>query len=127
MAEFGFAHRQSVTTLVGTSSATILGPAPPQQSYEITEVTVTPFGTVGGPTINGRLMQFGTLSGYSQFGTVAGTVVEGFSVSPGTTFVDGDGGNSPVAYVSPGCNLYGQVDSGSVLVKVLFRPQYRRG
>lgn len=125
MAEFPFSHRQSVTTLLGTANATILGPAPPQQSYEITEVAVT---SLGGGTVTGRLLQFGTLSGYSQFGTVAGTVVEPFQVNPGAggQFVDGNG-SAPIAYVSPGCNLYGQVDSGSVLCKVTFRPVYRRG
>ena len=126
MVEFAAAHRQSVTTLLSTTAATILGPAPPQMSYEITEVVVTPFGTVGGPTINGRLMQFATLQTFSQFGTLLGTVVEPFSVTPGLSFIDGPG-ESVVAYVSPGCNLYGIVDSGSVLCKVVFRPIIRRG
>ncbi len=128
MAEFAFAHRQSITTLVGTSTATILGPAPPQQSYELAQVVVTPFGTVGGPITTGRLLQFATISGYSQFGTTIGTVVEPFQAAPGPAgqFVDGDG-SAPIGYVSPGCNLTAVVDSGSVLVKVVFRPIYRRG
>jgi hypothetical protein len=129
MTEFGTfmeEHRASVTTLVGTQSATILGPVPPQMSYEITDIVVTPYGTVGGPTVTGRLMQFATLQGYSQYGTVAGTIVEPFAAAPGSAFKDGDG-FAPVAYVDPGNILYGQTDSGSVLAKVVYRPINRRG
>ncbi|MBF6555572.1 MAG: hypothetical protein IVW52_05270 [Acidimicrobiales bacterium] len=124
--EFAYAHRQSVTTLIGTSSATILGAPPPQQSYEITEVVVAGFGTVGGPVVNGRLMQFATIQGFSPFGTVLGTVVEPFSVTPGDSFIDGNG-DAPIAYVDPGNLLYGQVDSGSVLAKIVYRALYQRG
>jgi len=130
MTEFGgFAreHRESVTTLIGTQSGTILGPVPPQQSYEITEVVVTPLGgTVGGPTISGRLMQFATLSGYTQYGTVSGTIVEPFECQPGSAFRDGNG-DAPIAYVDPGNILYGQVDSGSVSAKIVYRPINKRG
>jgi|GEM_PF-1658033 hypothetical protein len=124
--EFQYEHRESLTTLIGTQSATIIGPSPPQQSYEITEVVVTPYGTVGGAAITGRLMQFATLQGYSQYGTLAGTIVEPFAVSPGSAFRDGDG-RAAVAYVDPGNILYGQVDSGSVLAKIVYRPINRRG
>lgn len=124
---FEYAHRQSLTTSFGTVVATILGPAPPQMMYEITEVVVT------GPTnteITGRLMQFATLPGYSQYGTVLGTIVEPFHVGPsggnGGCFLDGNG-SAPVAYVDPGCLLYGVVDSGSVSVKIVYRPINARG
>jgi hypothetical protein len=132
MAEYGafpYEHRQSLSVLVGTEVATILGPAPPQQNYEITEVVVTPFGTVGGPVVNGRLMQFATLQGYSQYGTLSGTIVEAFSVEPGVPFRDGDG-QAPIAYVNPGNLLYGYVDgsaAGSVTVKIVYRPIPERG
>ncbi len=125
MVEFdGFAttHRQSVTTLVGTLNATILGPAPPQMMYEITEVVAVGFGG----TVSGRLMSFATLQGYSQYGTQAGTIVEPFSAAPGEAFIDG-GNDIPIAYVYPGGNLYGVVDSGSVQVKVVWRPLMARG
>lgn len=126
MPEFAYDHRQSVTTVVGPVSATILGPAPPQQSYEIVEVAVVPFGTVGGAVVVGALMQFATLQGYSPFGTILGTVVEPFSASPGVPFIDGNG-RAPIAYVDPGNLLYGQTLAGSCEVKVVFRPQYQRG
>jgi hypothetical protein len=132
MAEFGgFAreHRQSLTTLLGTQTGTILGPVPPQQNYEIVEVVVTPYGTVGGPTVTGRLMQFATISGYSQYGTTLGTVVEPFAAAPGSAFVDGNG-DAPIAYVNPGNLLLGIVDgaaAGSVLCKVVYRPINKRG
>lgn len=129
MVEFNGAavlHRQSVTTLVGTQNGTILGPAPPQMMYEITEVVAAGFGTVGGPVVNGRLMSFATLQGYSQYGTLLGTIVEPFSVAPGSAFIDGPS-EFPVAYVYPGGNLYGVVDSGSVQVKVVWRPINARG
>lgn len=121
------AHRISVVQMIGTENGTILGPSPPQMSREITEVTAAGFGTTGGPAITGRLMQFATIQGYSQYGTVLGTVVEPFSVLPGETFMDGSGGDVPIAYNDPGCNLYGVADSGSVLVKVVYRPVYARG
>ncbi|MGH8980840.1 MAG: hypothetical protein ACRDWE_07465 [Acidimicrobiales bacterium] len=123
MAEFAFVHKQSVTTLVGTAAATILPAAPPQQSYELDQVVAVAFDAA---TVTGRLMQFATVQGYSQYGTVLGTVVEPFQAAPGESFIDGNG-DSPVAYVSPGNLLYAVADSGSVLVKVVYRPIYRRG
>ena len=127
MVEFAYAHRQSVTTLIGTSAATILGATPPQQAIEITEVVVTVLGgTVGGPTVAGRLMQAATIGGFSQYGSLLGTIVEPFAASPGEAFVDGNG-DAPIAYVSPGNLLYGVVDSGSVSAKIVFRPIYKRG
>lgn len=126
MAEFGgdfpYRRRSSITTIIGTQSGTILGPVPPQYSEEITEVVVTAYG---GGTVSGRLMQFATLQGYTNQGTVAGTIVEPFQVTAYGPFIDGNGA-APVAYVDPGCLLYGQTDYGSALVKVVHRPIYRR-
>lgn len=119
---FAYAHRESVTRVIGTESGTILAAAPPQMSYELTEVVVTGYG---GGTASGRLMQFATLQGYSQYGTTQGTVVEPFQLN-GEAFVDGNG-DAPVAYVDPGNLLYGQADYGSVLVKVVYRPISKRG
>jgi hypothetical protein len=123
-------HRQSLTTLIGTQAGTILGPVPPQMSYEITEVVVTSYGG----TLSGRLSQFATLQGYSQYGTTVGTVVEPFQVSPGPAgqFIDGNGA-AAIAIVDPGNILFGYVDApsgtiaGSVQVKVVYRPIYQRG
>jgi len=120
---FPYEHHYSVTTVIGTQNGTILGPVPPQYSEEITEVVVAAWG--GSAT--GRLMQFATLQGYSGGGTTSGTIVEPFAVSPQSSgFIDGNGA-APIAYVSPGNILYGVVDYGSVLVKVVHRPIYRRG
>lgn len=121
-----FAHRSSLSVLVGASTATILPAPPPQMSYEITEIVASAYGSVGGPTVSGRLMQFATIQGYSQYGTTQGTVVEPFSAAPGYPFIDG-GGDAPIAYVDPGNLLTGIADSGSVTVKIVYRPIYRRG
>ncbi|MFZ2058374.1 MAG: hypothetical protein WAV54_13280 [Acidimicrobiales bacterium] len=127
MPEFPYEHRESVTTVLSTTAATILPATPPQQAIEIVEVVVTVLGgTVGGPTVGGRLMQFATLQGYTGGGTTAGTIVEPFDAAPGFPFRDGDG-KAPIAYVSPGNLLYGVVDSGSVTCKLVYRPIYKRG
>ena len=120
--QFPYEHRKSVTTVLGTSVATILPACPPQQNYEIVQVTAVGFGG----SVSGRLMQFATLQGYTAAGTLAGTIVEAFAAAPGTPFIDGDG-KAPIAYVSSGCLLYGVADSGSVQVKVVYRPIYKRG
>lgn len=121
--DFSKEHRQSLVTLIGTQSATILGPVPPQMVYEITEVVIT--GYAGG-TVTGRLMQYATIAGYSQYGTVLGTIVEPFQVTLQEPFLDGNG-RAPIAYVNPGNILYGQTDYGSCLAKVVYRPINQRG
>lgn len=126
--DFGLEHRVSVAAVLGTVNGTIIGPVPPQMSYEITQVVVASFG---GATLQGRLMQFATLQGYSQYGTTQGTIVEPFQVGA-AAFIDGSG-RAPIAYVEPGNYLYGVVDApsgtinGSVTVKIVFRPIYQRG
>lgn len=121
--DFAYEHRKSVTTVIGTTIATILPPVPPQQNYEITEVVAVPFG---GGSVSGRLMQFATLQGYSGAGTTAGTIVEPFCAPPLNSFIDGDG-DAPIAYVSSGNLLYGIADFGSCQVKIVYRPIYKRG
>lgn len=120
--DFGYEHRQSVSVLIGTQAGTILGPVPPQQYFEITDVVVTAHQA----TVSGRLLQQATLQGYSQYGTTAGTIVEPFQVTPYAPFVDGDG-SAPVAYVNPGNILYGETDYGSCTVKLVYRPINARG
>ena len=120
---FPYEHRVAKVMLIGTESATLVAAVPPQMSLEITEVVVTGYG---GGTATGRLMQFATIQGYSGAGTTSGTVVEPFQVTADQPFIDGNGG-APIAYVSPGNLLYGQVDYGSVLAKIVYRPIYRRG
>lgn len=119
---FALDHRMSLTTVIGTAAATILGPAPPNMMYEIVEVEAVGFGA----TVSGRLMQFATLQGYSQYGTILGTIVEPFSAAPGSAFIDGNG-KAAIAYVNPGNLLYGVVDAGSVQVKVVYRAINARG
>jgi hypothetical protein len=125
MVEFGFKYedRQSVSLVVGTVNGTLLGPAPPQMSYEIVAITAVAYA---GATLSGRLLQFATLQGYSAYGTTQGTIVESFAAVPGAGWIDGDG-SAACAYVSPGNNLQAVVDAGSAVVKVVYRPTYKRG
>lgn len=124
MTEFLSQERQiaSFTIAPGVNS-TILPSAPPQESYEITEVVIA---NSSGATVSGNLLQFATLQGFSQQGTTQGTIVEPFTISPGRNFIDGVG-DAMVTRVSSGNLLYGQVTGGTVSGRITYRPRAQRG
>jgi hypothetical protein len=124
MTEFLAQERQIASfTIAPGANATILPSAPPQESYEITEVVIA---NSSGATITGNLLQFATLQGFSQQGTTQGTIVEPFTIPPGQTFIDGTG-EAMVTRVSSGNLLYGQVAGGTVNGRVTYRPRAQRG
>jgi hypothetical protein len=121
-------NRQVLSAVVGTLNSTLLGPVPPQMTLEIlSETFVNPGTTV--PQV-GYLLQSGTIQGYSALGTATGgTIVEPFSVLPGSMYTIGSG-QGIVAVVGPGCNLYGLAmggGSGSAVVKLVYRYGPGRG
>ena len=115
-----------ISAVVGTQVATMYGPVPPQYSLEILAET---FANPGSLAVSAQLLQFATLQGYTNMGTILGTIIEGVTVPGGNTVVVGTG-RDVLSKVEPGCYLEGLVNvptTGSLVVKVAARLMPGRG
>jgi hypothetical protein len=118
--------RRVISGVVGTQVATLYGPVPPQYSLEILEAQ---YANPGSLAVSAQLLMFSTLQGYTNLGTIQGTIVDAVSVPGGSTVVEGTG-EGVVTKVGPGCLLEGLVNaptSGSLVVKLTARLAPGRG
>lgn len=120
--------RQTVTTIIGTTLATILPAPPPQMSVEIYATRYAlgsgVVGTVTGYLINSPVTGLPS-GGYAPEGTIAGTI-DVITLNPGAPSFDGI---SPdiITRVPPGFTLAGQAfPSGSIIARITYQYRYGR-
>lgn len=113
-------ERQVASAFIGTVSATLFGPVPPQMSVDIYAVR---WANPTSGSVAGYLQQVQVNAGYT---TETATLIDGVALTPFDT-EDSVNGEAVITKVSPGNALTAFATSASLYVRVTYQYRYGRG